>query len=305
MQIRTRILPQSNYRSVFFNGKTVRMPIDPKKPVTELQWPEFYDIALGDKCVTGGNGRKDRNSSCWFCYASAHAGGSHYKDILGKIDQFFGRMSTNDRPLQVAIGGSQEPLEHPQFWDAVRRFKELDIVPNYTTNGVLVNDKAIQKTLDLCGGVAVTLHKHLEAYWRKALGLLTAAKVRTNVHVIVSDKDSIDRLEQLYQEYADKVEYFVLLPWMSVGFAGGDNARSVDYDHLERWLDKIAHYGKIAFGSNSYEWLKTKPKFGCSLYQPESMSKYLVMDDRMLLRDNSFHNEPVKWVNGGWQPIGA
>jgi len=254
--IRTRIEPSANYRPVFLNGKTIRMPIDPAKPVTELRFPEFYDVAFGNKCVTGGNGRKDPKNACYYCYASAHAGGKHYTDIVGKINRFFGQMSDNQRPTQVAIGGSQEPLEHPQFWEGVREFKALNIVPNYTTNGVLVTDRVIELTKGLCGGVAVTLHPHLEVFWRRALDKLSAAKIRTNVHFIVSDTESINRLKLLYEEYKGKVEYFVLLPYMNVGFAGGENAKTIDYESLEPWLDKIFGAGDIAFGANFYPFLK-------------------------------------------------
>ena len=57
--MRTRKLPDSNYSSIFINGKTLRIPIDTKKPITELAWPEFYDISPGNKCATG---------KCDFCF---------------------------------------------------------------------------------------------------------------------------------------------------------------------------------------------------------------------------------------------
>jgi hypothetical protein len=296
--IRTRSEPAANYRSVFLNGKTIRMPIDPRKPVTELRYPEFYDIAFGNKCVTGGNGRKDPKSACYYCYASAHAGGKHYDNIVDKTRRFFGNMDRDKRPYQVAIGGSQEPLEHPDFWDAVRMFKALDIVPNYTTNGVLVTDRAIALTKELCGGVAVTLHPHLELFWRRALVKLTHAGVRTNVHFIVSDTESVNRLKGLYDEYRDKAEYFVLLPYMNVGFAGGENAKEIDYASLEPWLDSVFGAGNIAFGANFYPFLKTARKWDVSLYEPEIMSKYLVMDDDMKVYNNSFDLREVPWRDG-------
>lgn len=296
--IRTRLEPSANYRSVFLNGKTIRMPLDSRKPITELRYPEFYDVAFGNKCVTGGNGRKDPQSACYYCYASAHAGGKHYADIPDKIDRFFGRMTDNQRPFQVAIGGSQEPLEHPQFWDGVQRFKSLNIVPNYTTNGVLVTDRAIELTKELCGGVAVTLHPHLELFWRRALTKLTQAKIRTNVHFIVSDFASIQRLKSLYQEYQGSIEYFVLLPYMNVGFASGINAKQIDYASLEPWLDTVFGNGDIAFGANFYPFLREVKKWDVSLYEPEIMSKYLVMNDDMKLYNNSFDLREVEWNDG-------
>ena len=51
--MRNRREPEANYSSVYINGKTLRIPIDPKKPITELKYPEFYDVSLGNKCKTG------------------------------------------------------------------------------------------------------------------------------------------------------------------------------------------------------------------------------------------------------------
>lgn len=48
--VKARLEFQANYHSVFFNGKTLRMPINPDKEVTELMWPEFYDVSFGTKC---------------------------------------------------------------------------------------------------------------------------------------------------------------------------------------------------------------------------------------------------------------
>jgi hypothetical protein len=217
---------------------------------------------------------------------------------VGKINRFFGNMDRAKRPYQVAIGGSQEPLEHPEFWDGVRAFREQGIVPNYTTNGVLVTDRAVEKTLELCGGVAVTLHPHLELFWRRALIKLTKAKVRTNVHFIVSDTTSIERLKALYAEYHGIVEYFVLLPYMNVGFAGGANSKTIDYQSLDPWLDTVFHNGDIAFGANFYPFLKQVKKWDVSLYEPEIMSKYLILNDSMTMYNNSFDLKEVMWDDG-------
>ena len=46
-QIKTREFKESNYKSVFFNNKTIRMAIDTTKPITKLEYSEFYDISIG------------------------------------------------------------------------------------------------------------------------------------------------------------------------------------------------------------------------------------------------------------------
>ena len=282
-KVKKRREESANYSSVFFNGKTIRIPIDSEKEITELRFPEFYDISLGNKCVTG---------KCPWCYASGNPKGVHYKNVEEKIRNYFGGMTENERPYQVAIGGQQEPLEHPEFEAVLRAFSELEIVPNYTTNGVLFNDAAVELTKKYCGGIAITMHPHLEKDWRRAIELALKNKIRTNIHFIVSDSSSVEKLKELYAEYNGRVDYFVLLPHMNVGFAT-KNPKTIDYAGLEAWLDQIHSFANVAFGANFYEFLKPLKKWDVSLYPPEILSKYLVCDDRMGLYNNSFEMKPV------------
>lgn len=282
-QVKTRREETANYSSVFFNGKTIRIPIDRSKPITELKYPEFYDISLGNKCVTG---------KCPWCYAKGNPKGIHYPNVAQKIRDYFGAMTDNQRPYQVAIGGQQEPLEHPEFVEVLKAFVELGIVPNYTTNGVLFNDAAVELTKKYCGGVAITLHPHLEEHWRKAIELAVENKLRTNIHFIVSDTESVENLKKLYAQYNGRIDYFVLLPHMNVGFAA-KNPKAIDYTNLEAWLDKIHSFANIAFGANFYQFLKPLKKWDVSLYPPEILSKYLVCDDQMNLYNNSFEMKLV------------
>lgn len=283
-KIKKRIEKEANYSSVFFDGKTLRIPLNASKPITELKFPEFYDLSFGNKCVTG---------NCPWCYAKGNPKGKHYSKIVEKINKYFGTMSENERPFQVAIGGEQEPLEHPEFWDAVKTLSEYGIVPNYTTNGVLFTQEVVEATKTMCGGIAITLHPHLEKYWRNAIEIALKNKIKTNIHFIVSDYHSIDRLIKIYKEYNGKVDYFVLLPYMNVGFAVNHH-KTIDYDKLEKWLDEVHNFANIAFGANFYKFLKPLKKWDVSLYPPEILSKYLIMDDDMLLCNNSFEKIVVK-----------
>lgn len=281
--IKTRREESANYSSVFFDGKTIRIPLDSSKPILELQYPEFYDISLGNKCDTG---------RCSYCYASGNPRGVHYKNVAIKIMDYFGLMTENQRPYQVAIGGQQEPLEHPEFKQVLKNFVDLGITPNYTTNGVLFNENAVELTKNYCGGVAITLHPHLEKYWRPAIELAINNKIRTNIHYIISDMRSIELLKELYKQYNGKIDYFVLLPHMNVGFAA-KRPKTIDYGGLETWLDDIHEYGNIAFGANFYNFLTPLKKWDVSLYPPEILSKYLVCDDEMGLYNNSFEMKKV------------
>lgn len=285
--MRTRILPESNYRSIFINGKTIRMAIDNSKPITELRWPEFYDVAINTKCF---------GNCAAYCYTSAVANGKNFDNVVDKIKKFFSCKSLNDRCLQTAIGGAGESTLHPDFPEVLKTFRELDIVPNYTTNAMHLNDRVMEATVKYAGGVAITLHRHLEHHWRKGIKKLLENNVRTNFHIIISDKESIDFLDSVYKEYSGKVEYFVLLPYMNVGFAA-KNPKQLDYTYLEEWMDRNYKTGDIAVGANFYDWLvKNQNRYSLSLYPPEIMSKYVILDDNISLYNNSFEMKPVPYT---------
>lgn len=283
--MRTRREISANYSSVFLNGKTLRIPIESAKPITELRFPEFYDVGINSLCY----------GKCPYCYTCATTKGKNFDNIIEKIYSFFGTMDLNQRPYQVALGGSGEPTLHDKFIEVLEAFNNLQITPNYTTNGMHLSKEIINATKKYCGGVAITLHAHLEKVWRKGIETLLNNKIKTNVHIVVSDKESIDFLGDVYKEYNGRLDYFVLLPYMNVGFAEND-PKKLNYDALETWLDNVYEFGNIAFGSNFYEFLKIRGKrYDVSLYPPEIMSKYLIMDDDMKIYNNSFECREVKW----------
>lgn len=290
--MKIRQFPESNYKGIFTKGKTIRIPLDPSKKITELKYPEFYDVGLNTKCF--GNCVK-------YCYTSAMANGKNFDNIVEKIQLFFGHKDLNKRCFQVAIGASGEPTIHPQFINALKTFSNLGILPNYTTNGMHLSKDIIEATKEYSGGVAVTLHRHLEYHWRKAIDLLLKNKIKTNFHIIVSDAESVEFLSCIYKEYNKNIDYFVLLPYMNTGFAA-HNPKQIDYSMLEKFMDQNFNEGKIAFGSNFYDWiLKTENKYKTSLYPPEIFSKYIVLSDPIKVYDNSFNCRERNYDKNGVQ----
>ena len=302
--MRTRVFPESNYRSVFFNNKTLRFRIDQSKSIDELRWPEFYDVKITNKC----------NGKCPECYQASIPKGEHAKDLISNFNSFFGPMDENQRPYQIAIGGG-EPTLHPQFFDLLIASDSLGIVPNYTTNGMwsygVKEDtvfipqcrNVLDATQRYCGGVAVSVHPQLEKYWRKAAWLFIKNGIRTNLHIIISDRESIDifsaefkhqiRLAEGYK-YAG-VDYFVLLPYEAMGRA---KPKEIEFEYLFNKIRELKSEGwdisKISYGANFYEELKKQSWLDVSLYEPHAFSAYLDMLD-MKLYKSSFELVP-KWT---------
>jgi organic radical activating enzyme len=248
---------------VFHNGKTIRIALDPNKPIGDLDFPEFYDVKITNKC----------RGSCPYCYQNSLPGEKNHDDIVHRFKSIFLPMSTNERPFQIAFGGG-EPTEHPKFKELIEACVYLGITPNYTTNGMNVTEEILETAIKCCGGVAISTHPHLEKYWTEALELYSESGVKTNLHIIISDSDSVDRFIKIYENYHDLVEYFVLLPYTVAGRA---TKVPLAFDKL---FDSLVTLGtkQIAFGANFYPYIKKHPiakDMDISLYEPEIMSKYI------------------------------
>ena len=268
--MRTRIHPDSNYKAIYIDGKTMRLPLDPKKPVTGLKFPEFYDVKITQRCYGG----------CSYCYQGSTGRDQDFQDIPAKINAFFGSMSLNERPFQVAIGGG-EPTIHPEFRAICKAFDDLDIDPNYTTNGTNLTDEILDVTEQYVTGVAVSCHAHLD--WEGGVRKLLDRAIYTNLHIVISDDESIQKFADIYRKYHGKIKYFVLLPMVAQGRA------TKDFDcwpKLKAFLNGLPDRSDIAFGALFHPYLNDLG-WDISIYEPEAFSKYMVMDD-MSLHPSSF-----------------
>ena len=282
--MKVRIFPESNYKAIHMNGKTIRIALDPKQPITELKFPEFYDVKVTGKCF----------GNCPWCYQDSKETCENPENAVQKFGEFFGSMTENEKPFQIAFGGG-EPTESPDFLYLLIKCSELGITPNYTTNGMWVDymhpakmNTILEYTKKYCGGVAVSTHPHLRGYWLKAVDLYLSRDIFTNLHIIISDKKSVDDFMEIYKKYTGKVKYFVLLPLTAQGRA---KEASIDWDYLQSQIQGSPK--DIAFGANFYPYLMKDPKrFNVSLYEPEIMSKYLDLSD-MKIYPSSFSTTPI------------
>ena len=270
--MKIRNLPQNNYKAIYFNGKTLRIALDPSKDIYRLDYPEFYDVKITNKC----------NGCCSYCYQNSTKDSVHFPNVIDNIKEFFGKLTENQRPFQVAIGGG-EPTLHPDFINILKTFNDLGIVPNYTTNGMHLTDEIEKATVKNCGGIAISCHPHLKKYWLPAIYRFLNAGIIVNLHWIIFDDESIYRFYNFHEKYKHLIDYSVLLPAINKGRCVD---KFIDYDYLKYTL-KVMNLNKIAFGAGFYKFLKENKWINASLYQPEAFSKYLDMSD-MSIYNSSF-----------------
>lgn len=266
---KTRFFPESNYAAIFDGQQTFRFEVD--GPIQSPPFPEFYDIAINNLCY----------ANCPYCYVSATKDGRNFGNVVKKIERYFGSMSMNERPFQVAIGGHGEPTLHPEFPQVLATFRKIGIVPNYTTNGTYLSLEVLEATRAYAGGVAVSAHPHLR--WRRSVEALAEFTPNVHLHYIISDRASVDRFFSCYKE-PSPISTYVLLPYRPVG--RGEKAET-DFDYLLDRLE-VEQLPNVAYGAYFYEALKDRPKLNASLYEPHMFSRYLVLDEPVTEYKSSF-----------------
>lgn len=279
--MRIRIDKDANYKAIFFNGKTIRSRLDLSKPILAPLYAEIEDVAINSLCY----------ANCSYCYTSATKKGTNFEDIVEKAKNVWGSVKLNNRPFQIAIGGAGESTLHPDWIPFVKAVRDLDIIPNYTTNGMHLSHDILRATEAYCGGVALSYHPHLRKYYDNALYSLRATKTKLNTHIIIGDKKSLIDLQAIYETYKDVIEYFVVLPYQAVG-RGKQIDTEETWDATFKWIAQlpIERQKQFAFGALFYPYLiKNVVNLDIDIYEPELYSGYRIFDDSYLsLRKSSY-----------------
>jgi len=261
----------SNYRAIFFNGKTIRQRINPNEPISSLKNPEIEDVAINNKCF----------ANCPYCYTSATSNGINFDNIVDKANHVWGNLEENDRPFQIAIGGAGESTIHPDWVEFVKTVRNLNIVPNYTTNGMHLSNDVLSATEKYCGGVAISYHPHIKKVFRKSVDILSELNTRLNVHIIIGSKQSLIDLYNIFDFYKEKIEYFVLLPYQAAGRASNIETKST-WKEMFSWVSNSDEKtkNKFAFGALFYNYfIKNDVDLNINIYEPELYSGYRVFDE--------------------------
>ena len=298
-----RTLKDYNYRAIWNNLVTIRLGKD-EEEIVELppELSEFYDVGITTKC----------NLKCPFCYVSAGDGGRDFTNICETwkrwIEQYpikkVGNVSTSLRPFQIAVGSVGCPCVHPDFTKFLQTVFETDVVPNYTTNGLILSDysdpkcqEILEYTRNFVGGVAVSFGNTL-VRWRalKAIyNLLKYGECKVMIHHLISDKKSVEDFIIATRDFGKDIHYHVLLPLMAHGRSTKGIKEGV-YEYLEEEIIKN-NVNNIAFGANFYPYIDKGTKLPISTYPQEAYSKNILLDDNeVIITPSSFNLNPIKVI---------
>lgn len=306
--LKIREFPENNYKALWCNLKTIRLG---EGAATELpsNYSEFYDVSLGDKCQTG---------KCNFCYVSSNPDGQYYEGVAETwkkwMDTFYeerdehGIIHTN-KPFQIAIGSQGSADESPEFCNFIKAVYDSNVIPNYTTNGVILsqfdnpNSKWYRQALSIItytkacvGGVAVSFgNELLRKYANKAVEvLLNKCDTNVNIHHIISTKESVDKFVAEWARYGDDILYHVLLPLMPSGRSNKGVEEGV-FEYLENAIERN-NIKNVAFGAHFIKDLRTS-KIKTWLYDEQCFSKNIILTpDRVQITPSSFNLNPIKVI---------
>lgn len=301
--LKRRFYPDCNYNAIWCNLKTVRLGegVATELPANES---EFYDVGINTKC----------NAECPFCYVSASGQGINYPNICETWEKWMenfweiqedGITKTN-KPFQIAIGSTGEPTIHPEFCRFLRIVYQTNVVPNYTTNGILLSRafdpthsdyhraiEILKATRKYVGGVAVSFsNKGLRDKAKLAVeALLAFGDCKVNIHHLISDKKSVDEFVDAVGYYGNKIAYHVLLPLMPSGRSTKGVEEGV-FEYLEERIQTL-DIKNVAFGAHFIKDLRDS-KIKTWLYDEQSFSKNIILTkDLVQITPSSFDLNPI------------
>lgn len=299
--LKRRVFPEHNYNALWCNLKTIRLGKG-KALALSASESEFYDVGINTKC----------NAECPFCYVSASGNGINYEGICDtwkKWMQTFWEKTTDhgvthtNKPFQIAIGSTGEPTIHPEFCDFLKTVYESGVVPNYTTNGIILSkdtplaQEIMEATRKYVGGVAVSFgNKALREKAQQAVvNLINHGNTNVNIHHIISDKDSVDEFIAEWLRFGDSILYHVLLPLMPAGRSDSGVEEGV-WEYLEEMIQKH-EIKNVAFGAHFIKYLRTS-KIKTWLYDEESFSKNIILTpNKVQITPSSFDLTPMEIIN--------
>ena len=233
------------------------------------------------------------------------------------------RVTYTTKPFQIAIGSTGEPTIHPEFCSFLKAVYDTNVVPNYTTNGVILSyasgidgkswktigkteaeihdniaraHELLEYTRRYVGGVAVSYGNPLARGFAEdaVKALLEYGDCHINIHHIIANDKDVDDLVKLARDFGDDIKYHVLLPLMAHG-RSKTGMKPETFKYLEDQILKN-DIKNVAFGANFSKFLEDS-KIKTWNYPPESLSANMILrDGKVEITPSSFNLEPVETI---------
>lgn len=156
-------------------------------------FPELLDVGIMGHCIHGKTGL------CQKAGIGCYQDGLHSNNPNMSLEDFKKiAEQCKGKTFQFALGGCGDPDQHEHFEEILKVCKENGIVPNFTTSGFSMTKALAKLCKQYCGAVAVSWYR--SPYTLKAINLLLAEGVKTNIHYVLSKSTLTEALQHLRRD---------------------------------------------------------------------------------------------------------
>lgn len=252
-------------------------------------YPELIDVGIMETCVCASKCNVD-------CYqkAIARKGSNMSVENFKRIVE-----ECKGKTFQLALGGAGDVDTHENFEEILQICRSNNIVPNFTTSGILMTKEKAEICKKYCGAVAVS--EHFAPYTDRALDLLLSEGIKTNIHYVLSNKSidiAIDRLKN--NSFKAGINAVIFLLYKPVGLGKQENVLRVDDERLKVFFDLVEnaeHPFKIGFDSCTIpaimNFTSSIDKDSIDTCEGARWSMYITADMKAL--PCSFDNQEMRW----------
>ncbi len=186
-----------NIRSAKYNSKFDR------RTGEFLRWGETYDddpdyCEFGPELLDIEIAEGECSGNCPFCYKS---NGSNLENKYMDLNRFKELFSSFPPTVnQIAFGITDIDL-NPDFWKIMEYSRKNGVVPNYTTNGYLVDEIVAEKTAKICGAVAVSLYDE-DICYDAVKKFSDAGMKQVNIHYMLAE-ETLDKAFQVIDDISN------------------------------------------------------------------------------------------------------
>jgi len=154
--------------------------------------PEIADIEISvGKCA----------GKCQFCYKdngtdsikTKHMSTDTFKKLFSKLPETV---------CQIAFGIT-DINANPDFWNIMSYSRSNGVIPNYTTNGIGVDERVARSTAEICGAVAVSRSVSRDICYEAIKKYTSAKMTQVNMHFMLADETFSDAINTIYDIASD------------------------------------------------------------------------------------------------------
>lgn len=202
-------------------------------------FPHMIDVGVMGHCKHGESGLCAKAGiGCYQSGQFIHKPNMSIEDFKNICEQCRGKVT------QFALGGRGDPDCHENFEEILKTAVDNQIVPNYTTSGLLMNDEKAAISKKYCGAVGVSWYR--SEYTFKCINTLLKYKNKVNVHYVLS-KSTIDEAIELLKNdsFPQGINAVIFLLHKPVGQGSEADVLKVEDKRLQiffKYFEKLHPY---------------------------------------------------------------